>query len=307
MVSAIRHRTAPTRSRADDTSQTSYRDVLARPAFRLLVTSTALGAFGYSALTIFLPLYLVELEAPTWTAGALFSLNTAMCAVAGVPAAAAAAKLAPPPRIAQCGLIGMAGGFAVFAAGPIIGHAGTATLIVGLTAGMVIYTSGELLHAPMSTALALEQADPGVRGRYMAVNQMAWAVAGALAPALFTALLRWHLVAAPLLLVVLDLLAVATLTTMRRHPQPNVARPRTTPDPSQQPVVASGQSNAPGHSQSQSRAPSRMPSQVPSRLPRGGTPGQTAEQTAARTAEQAAEQVPTCATTPLPDSWKETS
>ncbi|MGN6576085.1 MAG: hypothetical protein ACTHKG_10365 [Nocardioides sp.] len=118
----------------------------------------------------------------------------------------------------------MATGFVLYAAAAA--RPSPLAALAGLTAAMVVYTAGELLHAPIATALALAQAPPALRGRYMAVNQMAWALAGALAPAVFTTLLRWHLLATPILLVALDTLAVAALTAMARTAP---ERPRAVP------------------------------------------------------------------------------
>ncbi len=203
----------------------TYGRVLRDRSFRLLVTSTGLAAFGYSALTIFLPLYALRLATPSWTSGALFSLNTALCALAGVPVAAAATRRAGRATVAQWGLALMATGFAAIAMVATLPASAGALALVGLAVGIVVYSVGELLHAPMSTALALAQTAPELRGRSMAINQMAWGLAAALSPALFTTLLGWHLLSTPILLIALDAAAIAALAGLRRQPHDQPAAP----------------------------------------------------------------------------------
>ncbi|MGN6574953.1 MAG: MFS transporter, partial [Nocardioides sp.] len=100
MVTAIRPGPATSAKPAvpEPCDRSTYRQVLTNPTFTLLVTSTALAAFGYSALTIFLPLYALSLHTPAWTSGMLFSLNTVLCALAGVPVAGAARPPHPHPH-----------------------------------------------------------------------------------------------------------------------------------------------------------------------------------------------------------------
>jgi MFS family permease len=53
----------------------------------------------------------------------------------------------------------------------------------------VVYTLGEMVAGPVVGALSAEAAPEELRGRYMAVNQLAWSVSGGVAPLLLSWLL----------------------------------------------------------------------------------------------------------------------
>ncbi|MGP3686071.1 MFS transporter [Streptomyces sp. IBSNAI002] len=167
-----------------------YRTVLRDRPFLGLTAANFLTALGYSALSVLFPLYLSTwLAAPDSLTGAAFTVNTALCAGAGVLIAARVRRSgARRTRSAALGALLFA---AAFAGQIVLGtlRPGQSATLVALLAIVVVYTLGELVHSPSGGALSVSAAPEAVRGRYLATYQLSYALATALAPALFTALL----------------------------------------------------------------------------------------------------------------------
>jgi MFS family permease len=83
---------------------------------------------------------------------------------------------------------------------------GVALGVVVLLVGSVIYTLGELLGGPVTSAMAAEAAPEHLRGRYLSMIQLAWNVSSTVAPVAFAWLL--DLGETPLWFVLLALTAV---------------------------------------------------------------------------------------------------
>lgn len=136
------------------------------------------------------PLYLTTwLAGPDALTGAAFTLNTALCAGAGVLVAARVRRSgARRTRSAALGALLFAAAFlgqvllGTFRPGPV-------GLTLALLVIVVVYTLGELVHSPSGGALAVSAAPEAARGRYLATYQLSYSVAMSLAPSLFTALL----------------------------------------------------------------------------------------------------------------------
>ncbi|MFI7357730.1 MFS transporter [Streptomyces avidinii] len=167
-----------------------YRTVLRDRPFLGLTAANFLTALGYSALSVLFPLYLSTwLKAPDSLTGAAFTVNTVLCAVAGVLIAGRVRRSgARRTRSAALGALLFAAAFVGQIALGTLRPGRTATL-VALLAIVVVYTLGELVHSPSGGALSVSAAPEPVRGRYLATYQLSYSLAGALAPSLFTALL----------------------------------------------------------------------------------------------------------------------
>lgn len=145
----------------------------------------------YTALTVFIPLYVVEsLHQSTALAGVLFVINTTIAAIGGVPA------VTFMHRYGITRLCGARMGLAMLAVG--LGMLPLAHVLPGIAVpglavlAMVIYSVGELFHSPTSSALSLTMAPDGQRGRYQAQFQMSMSIGAAIAPATFTFLLEYR-------------------------------------------------------------------------------------------------------------------
>ncbi|MEV6054407.1 MFS transporter [Streptomyces sp. NPDC052107] len=168
-----------------------YRLVLADRPFLVVTGANFLNALGYSALSVLFPLFMVEwLHGPSALTGAAFTLNTVLCAVAGIGVGARVRGTGA--RRTRAAALGGALFAIAFAAQIVLGtvRPGSVTVLGGaLVAVVVVYTIGELIHSPAAQVLAAEAAPEAVRGRYLAAYQMSWSLAKAVAPSLFTALL----------------------------------------------------------------------------------------------------------------------
>lgn len=199
----------------------SYRTILRHGRFRQLTIANACSAFSYSALSMLIPLYAIKaLHTPDAFAGSLFTLNTILCAVGGVPVTSWLARHnVSRSAAARGGLALMTLAFALMAAAAFVPGM---PLVMGLmVTALCVYTLGELAHSPSSTAQALAVASDAERGRYMAVYQVSWAVAAALAPALFTALISAQ---ALMSLALLSVLNGAAILLLGRAEKPDVDR-----------------------------------------------------------------------------------
>ena len=160
--------------------------VLADAHYRLLV----LNQLGYSlsmmVLNFAIPVYAVTmLGLPGWLTGAVFTLNTVMVGFGqGLVVKGMTGRVRW--RILVAAQISFGLSFVV-----LWGAGGTtpwvATTLVLL--GGIVYTGGELLGGPVLGALSADAAPPELRGRYLALIQLAWNIAGMVAPVAFAWLL----------------------------------------------------------------------------------------------------------------------
>ncbi|MFJ9814644.1 MFS transporter [Streptomyces sp. NPDC101151] len=204
-----------------------YRLVLADRPFLVVTGANFLNALSYSALSVLFPLFVVEwLHGPTVLTGAAFTVNTALCAAAGVFVGARVRRAGA--RRTRAAALGGALFATAFAAQIVLGtlRPGSGTVLgVALGAVVVVYTLGELIHSPAAQVLAVEAAPEAVRGRCLAAYQMSWSLAKAVAPSLFTALLALDGRAPWAVLVLTSAVAAALLIRVERRLPAEAVRP----------------------------------------------------------------------------------
>ncbi|KAB8188728.1 MFS transporter [Nonomuraea phyllanthi] len=201
-----------------------YRQVLADGPFLGLVAAEQAFTLTRMVLPVALPVYAVTvLDAPAWLLGPLYTVNTILVAVGqlAVRRRQRAARRTHAMALGGAVLIVSCVAYAAAAAFPP-GPPRVGALVVAT----LVFTTGELMHATPSWALAAAAAPAALRGRYLAIHQQTWAIGAVVAPAAFSAVLG----AAPLLLwVALAVaLALASLTLLRlshRLPADAVAAP----------------------------------------------------------------------------------
>ena len=144
-------------------------------------------AISLFALNIAIPVYAVDvLGLPGWTAGAVFTLNTLMVGFGqGIAVRWLSGRIRSRVLVA---------GHACFAAGYLLFLAAGRTAAPALAIAVVVlgtgsYTLGEILGGPVTSTVAAESAPDALRGRYLALNQLAVTVAGAVAPVALSGLL----------------------------------------------------------------------------------------------------------------------
>jgi MFS family permease len=155
--------------------------------YLLLVAQQLCFAVSLFALNIAVPVYVTRvLNLPGWTAGAAFTLNTLMVGFGQGPVAGRLTGQLRS-RVLIAGHLCFAAGYAVLLSAATLGSAGAAVTVVLL--GVAVYTLGEILGGPVTSAIAAEAAPAALRGRYLALNQLAISTAGAVAPVVLSGLL----------------------------------------------------------------------------------------------------------------------
>ncbi len=94
-----------------------------------------------------------------------------------------------------------------------------------LVAGTLLFTAAELVHAPVSSALAAAAAPPQARGRYLAAFQYSFAFASIVAPAFFATLYEAHPAAPWLALAALNAASIAVMSTLEGRLPADAVRP----------------------------------------------------------------------------------
>ncbi|MEU8264744.1 MFS transporter [Micromonospora sp. NPDC048999] len=202
----------------------SYRTVLRDKAFVQLTLTNVPVALCYNALFSLLPIFTIEaLHADAQLPGLIFALTTAVVSLGQIPIS----RLQESSRRTR----GAALGAAVFGTS-CLGFAALVWLPSGplvpiaLIAMSMYYTVGELLHSTPSWSLAAAAAPATVRGRYLAIYQLSFSLAGVIAPALFTTLIALDAQLVWVLVGLGAILAAANLVRLeKRLPADVVASP----------------------------------------------------------------------------------
>ncbi|GAA2833229.1 MFS transporter [Kitasatospora sp. CM 4170] len=190
-----------------------YRAVLRDRRYLLLVAVNLAFVFGSMIISMLLAVYLTEgLHREAWVAGTLLVLNGVQV-VLTQSAVARRLERFRPTRVVAAGAVLNALSFGLFA---LLAAAPGWIVTAGLFAAMFLYNLAETVATPYSEELSVALADPGQRGRYLAVYQLSWNLGQAVAPGLLTLLLG-HGAAWPwLFLLVVSLTAVPGLLRLER-------------------------------------------------------------------------------------------
>ena len=160
--------------------------VLRDRPYRLLWAAQLAYSTSMMVLNFAMPVYATTvLHLPGWVTGAVFTLNTV---IVGFGQGLAVRAMTGAVRWRVLLLTN-----AVFAASFVL-MLGASWLSVGLATavvlvGSVVYTLGEVLGGPVHGALSAEAAPEHLRGRYLSLIQLAWNLAGTVAPVAFAWLL----------------------------------------------------------------------------------------------------------------------
>ena len=196
--------------------------------YRTLIAVIFCYAMMAMTLNISMPVYFVDsLGLPGWVPGTVFVINTVMI---GVGQGLVVGRMTGHARrrVLHAAVAFSTASFVMFYVADAL-TVSTGVLVVLVAA--VVYTLGEMTAGPVVSALSAELPPPEQRGRYMAASQLAWGVAGAISPLLYSALLDRGSLAAwggPVALCVVWLLLVEVLARrvpQVRRPVTNVAEP----------------------------------------------------------------------------------
>ena len=194
--------------RSASPQRSGYRLILRDRAFLVLVAANVIFALCSLMLGIGVPVYVAgALRAPLWVIGAIMALSTALIAILQT----VVVRLLEPYRRtrvliltgwlwgAWCGLLALA---------QLVPRAFLISFLLIVTC---VYALAELIHDPTSNTLAAEVGEACQRGRYLALFQLSWSLAGIIAPGLFALLYTLHPVLPWLGMVALILLASLTI------------------------------------------------------------------------------------------------
>ena len=160
-------------------------------------------ACSMMVLNFAFPVYAVTvLGLPGWVTGAVFVINTVMVGFGqGLVVSACTGRIRW--RV-------MVGAQLFFAASYVVmlgvGRVGIEMGTAVMLAGAVVYSMGELVGGPVHASVAAESAPDHLRGRYLSLVQLSWAIAGTATPVAYLWLLDRG--EAPLWLVMLGITAV---------------------------------------------------------------------------------------------------
>jgi MFS family permease len=153
--------------------------------YLLLIGANTIFALCSVMVGLAVPVFLVKgLPGMGWLVGPLLAVNTLLLATGqGV-----VVKLARP--LTRVRAMAVAGALWVVwsVAFALALNVPQLVLVPYLLVSMAFYAAAELLHAPVSNALAAAAAPEHVRGRYLAMFQYCFTVANIVAPTFFTAL-----------------------------------------------------------------------------------------------------------------------
>lgn len=151
-----------------------------RKLHQVLLANLAIALVFFQMASTF-SLYTTQLGFSPAVYGAIISLNGALVVFCELPLTALTQRF-PARRV-------MALGHVLIAAGFMLNH--FAHTIPALVACMVIFTLGEMLTMPMASAYVADLAPAHMRGRYLGVSGMTWAVALMFGPVLGMKLFEW--------------------------------------------------------------------------------------------------------------------
>lgn len=163
----------------------SYRELLRDRPFVGFMAASTIYSLCCMVITIALPIYIVEvLELSGWVVGALFALNTAVLAL-GSPIAVRWLM-----RFRRTRALVLASAIWIFSSGllALALEIPKSVVTVYIFAAVLFYSMGEMVFAPIATALCSEAGPERMRGRYMATFSLGWGLAASCAPSFFTAL-----------------------------------------------------------------------------------------------------------------------
>lgn len=164
----------------------NWRTVLRDGPYLVLCLIQVLFTFAANSLTVALPLVAVRtLRGPVWLAGASVLVGNIVLMAAVKPAIAYGRRTSRLRALTAAAVL-FAVTFLLMAPAQLAGPALVVPLVLLVSA---LGVTAEALFGSVMSAAAYEAAPAGLKGRYNALFQTAYGASGALAPAVFTALL----------------------------------------------------------------------------------------------------------------------
>lgn len=167
-------------TRPDKTNGGSTREILADRSFMVFLAATTIGAIVYAQAYSTFAVQVTAYGFSSATYGMLISLNGLLVMLIELPFSAVTRRF-HPRRVMAVGIFLIGAGFA------LVGLGESLALLV---AAVVVFTLGEIVHAPVAGAFVADLARPAMRGRYMGAFGVCFGIALVLGPGLGTAVLH---------------------------------------------------------------------------------------------------------------------
>ena len=146
---------------------------LSNPVFRRFMLASLATALVFMQMHTSFGLEVKAAGYSTEVYGMLLALNGVLIVLFEIPIAALVQRR-DAKRVIACG-------FAIIGIG--MGGLAFADTAVGYSVGMTIFTFGEMISMPVAMALVSRISPPDMRGRYMGVYGLTWAIAMTIGPA----------------------------------------------------------------------------------------------------------------------------
>lgn len=164
-----------------------WRTVLGDRPYTTMTAAHTMLTFAWLLPSVVLPVYLVQtLSLPPWVPSVLFALNTAMTVLLQTTIV----RVLAPLRRTRAILVGSCSFLLAFAVFATAHSAPQAVALALTTAGIALFSFGEMAVGPPAQALSMEAAPVALRGRYSSVFQMSWTISSVGGPALLGVLLQ---------------------------------------------------------------------------------------------------------------------
>jgi MFS family permease len=227
LVRAPRHRDA-----SEPARDAGYRTLLRDRPFLGLIGVNTVHATSTMMLPLAMPTFVLDgLDGPTWLTPALLVGSTVLISVLTAPVVARLTHLRRTRSIMLAAALWSTWALVLATLGP--GRPGLVVpVLIGAT---LLFTLAEVIHAPISMALAASVAPTHIRGRYLATFQYSFAIGGIIAPAFFTSLFELHRSLPWLALGAANVASIAAMFLLERRlpaaslrDRPPTAAPETT-------------------------------------------------------------------------------
>ncbi|MFC8450404.1 MFS transporter [Kitasatospora sp. NPDC057223] len=168
---------------------TGWRTLFRDRVLLILMAAQAAFAFGWLIPTVVLPVYLVEVERmPAWLPSTALTVNAAVIVLTQSLVTARVVGY-PRTRVVSWAAVLMLGSIALLAFGATGRGTGT---VVAVYAAVLLFTAGQILAGPATTAISATAAPVEARGRYLSVFNLTWALSAIVGPLLVGGLIEHH-------------------------------------------------------------------------------------------------------------------
>jgi len=194
--------------------RSGYATLLRDRPFLGLIALNAVYALSSMMLGVALPTVVLSwIGGPAWLTSLLLAGNAVLITVLSAPVVRRLGRFRRTRSIVAAATLWAAWSVSLAVLGP--GQPGW--VIPVLVGGTLLFTAAELVHAPVSMALATAAAPPAARGRYLATFQYSFTVSSIVAPAFFATLFELLPAGPWIALALLNAVSIAGVLVLERR------------------------------------------------------------------------------------------